>query len=78
MLDMVIVVCIIRSQCSHMDRNNVSFIDDCNCLVSYIMAHCSYGNRKSTTCVVSKPVKDVILEFTDNFWSLYEAYDLDF
>ena len=37
MLDMAIVI--ITSQCSQMDRYNVSFIDDCHFLVSYMMAH---------------------------------------
>ena len=33
---MAIVVCIIWSQRSHMDRYNVPLIDDCYCLVSYM------------------------------------------
>ena len=41
MLDMAIVVCIIRSQCSHMDSYHVSFID--NCYVFVHVAHVAHG-----------------------------------
>ena len=43
MLDMAIVVCIIKSQCSHMGRYNGSLIDDCYFVFSYMMAHVAHG-----------------------------------